>query len=83
MARYKYYDMKQSMMIAVSLEEQLKAGTLEYAIHYLIEERIDTRYFDERFCNDETGRCTGQQKTDTRYQAAFSRFVRSNSMGLR
>src|SRR3972149_11454526 len=56
MARYKYYDMKQSMMIAVSLEEQLKPGTLEYAIHYLIEERIDTGYFDERFCNDETGR---------------------------
>jgi len=48
--------MKQSMMIAVSLEEQLKPGTLEYAIHYLIEERIDTSYFDERFCNDETGR---------------------------
>jgi len=44
------------MMIAVSLEEQLKPGTLEYAIHYLIEERIDTSYFDERFCNDETGR---------------------------
>jgi len=38
--------MKQSMMIAVSLEEQLKPGTLEHAIHYLIEERIETSYFD-------------------------------------
>ena len=27
--------------------------------------------------------CTGQVKTDTRYQAAFSRFVRSYSIGLR
>jgi transposase len=43
-------------MIAVSLEEQLKPGTLEYAIHYLIEDRIDTSYFDRRFSNDETGR---------------------------
>jgi len=44
------------MMIPVSLEQQLVPGTLEYAIHHLIEERIDTSYFDERFCNDETGR---------------------------
>jgi transposase len=44
------------MMVGVSLEEQLVPGTLEYAIHHLIEERIDTRFFDERFCNDETGR---------------------------
>jgi transposase len=56
MARYKPYDYKQMMMIPVSLEEQLVPGTLEYAIHHLIEERIDTSYFDERFCNDETGR---------------------------
>jgi transposase len=56
MARYKHYDYRQLMMIPVSLEEQLVPGTLEYAIHHLIEERIDTRYFDERFCNDETGR---------------------------
>ena len=56
MARYKPYDYKQLMMIPVSLEEQLVPGTLEYAIHHLIEERIDTRLFDERFCNDETGR---------------------------
>ena len=55
MARYKPYDYKQ-MMIPVSLEDQLVPGTLEYVIHHLIEERIDTSYFDERFCNDETGR---------------------------
>ena len=62
MARYRHYDIKQSMMIAVSLEEQLRPGTLEYAIHYLIEDRIDTSYFDERFCNDETGRCAYNPK---------------------
>jgi len=56
MARYKPYDYNQLMMIPVSLEEQLVPGTLEYAIHHVIEERIDTRFLDERFCNDETGR---------------------------
>jgi len=56
MARYRPYDYNQLMMIPVSLEEQLVPGTLEYAIHHLIEERIDTRFFDERFCNDDTGR---------------------------
>jgi transposase len=56
MARYKPYDYKQLMMIPVNLEDQLVPGTQEYAIHHLIEERIDTLYFDEWFCNDETGR---------------------------
>lgn len=56
MARYKPYDYDQLLMVAVSLEEQLVPGTLEYAIHHLIEDRLDLSEFDERFCNDETGR---------------------------
>jgi transposase len=56
MPRYKPYDYNQLMMIPVSLEEQLVPGTLEYAIHHLVEERIDTSFFDGRFCNDEEGR---------------------------
>jgi len=43
-------------MIPVSLEEQLVPGTMEYAIHHLIEERIETDFLDKRFSNDETGR---------------------------
>ena len=56
MARYKSYDYAQLMMIPVSLEDQLMPGTLENAIHYVIEERIDMSVFDERYRNDETGR---------------------------
>ena len=56
MARYKTYDYAQLMMIPVSLEGQLMPGTLEYAIHHLIEERLDTTVFDDRYRNDETGR---------------------------
>jgi hypothetical protein len=32
-------------MIPVGLDDQLVLGTLEYAIHHLVEERIDTSVF--------------------------------------
>jgi transposase len=44
------------MMIPVSLEEQLIPGTLEYAIHHIVEERLELTLFDYRYRNDETGR---------------------------
>ena len=56
MARYKHYDYNQLMMVPVSLEEQLIPGTLEYAIHHVVEERLDLSIFDDRYRNDETGR---------------------------
>ena len=56
MARYRDYDYSQMMMVPVSLEEQLMPGTLEYAIHHVVEQRLDLSIFDERYCNDETGR---------------------------
>jgi transposase len=56
MARYKNYDYSQNVLIPVSLEEQLLPGTLEFAIHTLVETRMDTSIFDDRYRNDETGR---------------------------
>ena len=56
MAKYKRYDYKQSLMIPVSLEEQLIPGTLEFAIHTLVESRMDLSVFDDNYQNDETGR---------------------------
>jgi len=56
MARYKRYDYNQMIMVPVSLEDQLVPGTLEYAIHHIIEERLDVSIFDDRYSNDETGR---------------------------
>lgn len=56
MAKYKPYDYSQTVMIPVSLSDQLVAGTLEHTIHYLVEERLDLKAFDAEFCNDETGR---------------------------
>jgi len=56
MARYKETDYNQLRMIPLSLENQLEPGTLEYAIHYIVEERLDLSIFNERYNNDDTGR---------------------------
>ena len=56
MAKYKSYDYSQSVLIPVCLDEQLMPGTLEFAIHTLVQTRIDTSVFDQRYNNDETGR---------------------------
>jgi transposase len=67
MAKYKPYNYDQMVMLPlrgrrpINLKEQLEPGTLEYAIHELVEKKIDTslRYrrsiFEERFQKDETG----------------------------
>lgn len=56
MARYRSDDYNQLMMVPVSLEKQLMPGTLEYAIHHVVEERLDLSIFDDRYNNDDTGR---------------------------
>ena len=43
-------------MVPISLVDQLIPGTLEYAIHHVIEERLDLSQFNKRYRNDETGR---------------------------
>jgi transposase len=56
MAKYKRYNYSQSVLIPVALEEQLVPGTLEFAIHTLVDSRMDMSIFDANFQNDETGR---------------------------
>jgi len=56
MPRYKPTDYAQTRLIPLSLPDQLQPGTLEYAIHYLLEERLDLSVFDQRYANDATGR---------------------------
>lgn len=55
MARYKHYDYAQTVMIPVALEKQLTPGTLEFAIHVLVQRRIDTSIFAHKYKNDEMG----------------------------
>ena len=56
MAKYRPYDYSQRVMIPVSLEDQLIPGTLEFAIHTLVEDRMDISVFEDRYNDDETGR---------------------------
>jgi len=56
MAKFKAYDYRQRVFLPVSLEDQLMPGTLEFAIHTLVETRLDTSGFEQRYRNDETGR---------------------------
>ena len=55
MARYKHYDYAQTVMVPVALEQQLAPGTLEFAIHILVQRYVDTSIFASRYTNDETG----------------------------
>ena len=45
MANHQLYDYKQSVNEPIFLEDQLLRGTLEYAIHYIVEERMDISVF--------------------------------------
>lgn len=56
MAKHQHYDYKQSVFEPIFLEDQLVPGTLEYAIHYIVEERLNMSIFDRRYNNDAAGR---------------------------
>src|SRR5437867_8643748 len=55
MPRFKPYDYRQGLMVSVAPEQQFLPGSLEYALHHLIEERIEDSWFDELYANDELG----------------------------
>lgn len=54
MARYKAYSYEQKIMVPVSLENQILAGTFEYTLNVVINE-MDLSSFDEHYANDATG----------------------------
>ena len=56
MAKFKRYDYSQKVLIPVSLQEQLVPGSLEFAIHTLIETRMDMSVFEGNYKNDAVGR---------------------------
>jgi transposase len=62
MAKYKTYDYRQRVLLPVSLEDQLMPGTLEFAIHTLVEKRLDLSIFNGKYRNDETGRAAYDPK---------------------
>jgi hypothetical protein len=49
-------DYSPSMLIPVFFEEQLMPGTLEFAIHTLVETQMDMSILDDYYAYDQTGR---------------------------
>lgn len=56
MPRYIPQDFNQSRLLAVCLSHQLMPGTLEFAIHELIEKEMDLSELDGRYRNEDGGR---------------------------
>jgi transposase len=56
MAKFKSYNYDQTALVAVDLEKQLPPGSLEFAIHYLVDHEIDLSGLESRFKNDSEGR---------------------------
>jgi transposase len=50
------YDSNQNVMVAINFQDQLHAGTFEYAINYLVENRIDLTSYFSAYQNADTGR---------------------------
>ena len=62
MAKFKTYNYRQRVLLPVSLEDQLMPGTLEFAIHTLVERRLDMSIFEGKYRNDATGRAAYDPK---------------------
>jgi transposase len=62
MAKFKAYDYRQRVLLPVYLEDQLLTGTLEFAIHTLVEDRLDTSRYERHCRNDEPGRVAYDRK---------------------
>jgi len=56
MPRYKPYDYRQRQLMSISLEEQIRPGTMEYVIHLLVENELDFSGIERSYKNDDTGR---------------------------
>jgi transposase len=56
MPNFKPYNYNQTSMVVINFEEQIQAGTFEYAIHHRVEKKLDTSIFYPNYNNSETGR---------------------------
>ena len=55
MAKYKKYDYNQTVLLPLSLSNQLQESTLEFYINNIVNDKIDMTVFDDKYSNDESG----------------------------
>ena len=55
MPRYKPVNLQQDSFVPICFEKQVLPGTFEYALHHLMEQRVDLSAFDAHYDNDSLG----------------------------
>jgi transposase len=55
MAKYKYYDYRQTTLLPIHFDRQILPGTFEYTLNELIDHHIDLSVFEDRYRNDAGG----------------------------
>ena len=55
MARYKPYSYEQTTMIPICFDRQIRPGTFEYALNFIVDNELDLTVFDRKYCNDDNG----------------------------
>lgn len=56
MPRFIPYDHNQNTMVVINFQDQIQPGTFEYALHYLVENKLDLSVFYPDYQNDDSGR---------------------------
>ena len=53
MPNFKPYNYDQTTMVVINFEEQLQPGTFEYALHHLVDRKLDLSTFHKHYKNDD------------------------------
>ena len=56
MPKFKTYDYNQTSMVVINYQDQSQPGTFEYALHHLIDSKLDLSVFYPGYKNDDGGR---------------------------
>lgn len=56
MPNFKPLNYQQHSMVVINYADQLQAGTFEYAIHHLVDTKLDLTVFYPNYKNDDKGR---------------------------
>ncbi len=61
--RYKPGNLHQGAFVAIHFDEQILPGTFEYALHHLMEHKVDLSAFDDHYHNAKRGACAYPPKS--------------------
>ena len=55
MARFKHYSYEQTKMIPISFDQQIKPGSFEFALSYIVDNELDLSIFNNKFVSYNSG----------------------------